>query len=159
MHNVRLFSSYFESTRGALHLFSPRFYLTYLNMHGRWWKEFLAKSKMTFVRDRIVETYFLDEWGMLSSSILSFPNYTNKDHIFYYNNWWYVWHIWYHRRVHEICWSNWQVTMIFQNHVTCFFILKILHALTIKYILDGMSFIYIHIYEKKETKIFPVSQS
>jgi len=25
---------------------------------GRWWKEFLAKSKMTFVRDRIVETYF-----------------------------------------------------------------------------------------------------
>ena len=54
MHSVRLFSSYFDSTCS----FSPRIYLTYLNMHGRWWKEFLAKSKMTFVRDRIVETYF-----------------------------------------------------------------------------------------------------
>ena len=40
-----------------------------------------------------------------------------------------------------------------------FFILKILHALTIKYILDGMSLIYIHIYKKKEIKIFPVSLS
>jgi len=53
LHNVRLFSYYFAMC-GALHLFN----LTYVNMHGRWWKEFLAKSKMTFVRDRIVETYF-----------------------------------------------------------------------------------------------------
>lgn len=32
--------------------------LTYFNIYGRWWKEFLAKSRMTFVRDRIVEVYF-----------------------------------------------------------------------------------------------------
>ncbi|CAD6333108.1 unnamed protein product [Miscanthus lutarioriparius] len=28
------------------------------HLQRRWWKEFLAKSKMTFVRDRIVEMYF-----------------------------------------------------------------------------------------------------
>jgi (S)-beta-macrocarpene synthase len=54
MHDVSLFSPQF-----AIYYSSYKYELTYyLSMHGRrWWKDIHARSKLSFVRDRIVELY------------------------------------------------------------------------------------------------------